>query len=147
MFSIGFTEESLIKLEPTEAGGRIGLLVLGGHEERFIVHFSVWSEQQYINHWKSAVARALVRKPAALVTDMRTPARSSHLIWWPMWRTNSEVVFHNQLLFFDQHGIEGSQVDVERLYGVIGERLSHNDDGIAVSEWIVPVSEVETFLA
>jgi contact-dependent growth inhibition (CDI) system CdiI-like immunity protein len=56
-------------------------------------------------------------------------------------------VFHNQLFFFEEHGIEGSQIDVERLYGVVGERSSHNDDGKAISEWIVPVSDVETFLA
>lgn len=147
MFWVGFTDEPLIELEPTEADGRIGLLVLGKHEERFPVHLSIWSEQQYVDHWKSALVRALDEKPSALITDMATPAQSSHLIWWPMWRIKSEVVFHNQLLFFKQHGIEESQTDVERLYGVIGERMSHNNDGTALSEWIVPVSEVQTSLA
>lgn len=147
MFLIGFTEESLIKLEPTEADGRVGLLVLGSHEEGFPVHFSVWSEQQYIDHWKSALVRSLEGKPSALVTDMATPAQSSHLIWWPMWRTDRELVFHNQLFFFGQHGIEGSQIDVESLYEVIGERMTHDDEGVPLSEWSVPISDVRTFLA
>jgi hypothetical protein len=87
MFWVGFTDEPLIKLEPTEADGRVGLLVLGSHEERFPVHFSVWSEQQYVGHWKRALVHALDGKPSALITDMATPAQSSHLIWWPMWKT------------------------------------------------------------
>lgn len=81
------------------------------------------------------------------MTDMWTPAQSDHLIWWPMWRTHREVVFHNQLVFFGQHRIKGSQVDVESLYGVIGERLTHTDEEVPLSEWSVPVSDVETFLA
>jgi len=63
-----------------------------------------------------------------------------------MWRANGEVVFHNQLLFFEQHGIEGPQVDIERLYGVIGARRSHTDEGTPLSEWAVPASDVITFL-
>jgi CdiI N-terminal domain len=147
MFWVGFTDEPLIKLEPTETDGRIGLLVLGRHEERFPVQLSVWCEQQYVGHWRSALVRALDGQPSALITDMATPAQSSHLIWWPMWRIKSEVVFHNQLLFFKQHGIEESPIDSEHLYGVIGRRMSHNDEGIALSEWSVSVSDVETFLA
>jgi hypothetical protein len=64
-----------------------------------------------------------------------------------MWRIGSKVVFHNQLLFFEKNGIHGSQVDIDSLYGFIGKRVLHNDDGIPLSEWTVSVSDVERFLA
>jgi len=63
-----------------------------------------------------------------------------------MWKIDSEVVFHNQLLFFEQHKVEGSHIDIERLYGVIGERQRHNSDGTPLSEWAVPAAEIEMFL-
>jgi hypothetical protein len=63
-----------------------------------------------------------------------------------MWRVNAEVVFHNQLLFFEQHKIQESNVDIVRLYGVIGERHSHDEEGAPLSEWTISVSDVEVFL-
>ena len=81
-----------------------------------------------------------------LITDMQTPIQSGHLVWWPMWRVNSEIVFHNQLFFFAKHRVEGSYIDVKRLYEFIGNRFPHNDEGTPVSEWTVPVSEVKRFI-
>jgi hypothetical protein len=146
MFRIEFTDELLARMDPDEEG-RVGLLVLGKHEERFAAHMWTWSEQQYADHWKSALVRALEGRPSALVTDMRTPSQSSHLVWWPMWKIESELVFHNQLLFFEQHKVQGSHLDIDCLYNLVGARVSHNDEGTPLSEWIVPVSEVKAFLA
>jgi CdiI N-terminal domain len=145
MFRIGFTSEPLAKMDPNE-DGCVGLLVLGEHEERFATHFGTWSEQQYVNQWRSALNRALDGKPAALITDMQTPAQSSHLVWWPMWRINEGVVFHNQLFFFAKHKVQGTRVDLELLYGFIRERRSRNDKGTPLSEWTVPVSDIEKFV-
>jgi hypothetical protein len=145
MFSIEFTEEPLMRVD-LEKNERVGLLALGHHEERFVVHIGPWSTRQYVVHWRSALIRALKGQPSALVTDMQTPIQSSHLVWWPMWRVNSEIVFHNQLFFFAKHRIEGSHIDVKRLYECIGNRFPHNDEGTPVSEWNVPVSEVKRFI-
>jgi len=56
-------------------------------------------------------------------------------------------VFHNQLLFFAAHKIQGPALDIESLYSFVGERQSHDVDGTPISEWTVPVSDVEIFLA
>ena len=146
MFWIGFTDEPLIKLEPHEDEGKVGLLVLGQDRERFVVHTRIWSELEYLDHWRAALIRALDGKEAALITDMRTPTESSHLIWWPMWRVNNEVVIHNQLLSFEEHKIQETHIDVGRLHRFIGEYHSHDKEGTPLSEWTVSVSEVEVFL-
>jgi hypothetical protein len=145
MFSIRFADEPLMQAE-LDKGERVGLIVLGRQEERFAVHMGPWSKRNYIVHWSSALSRVLRGKPSALITDMRTPVQSSHLVWWPMWRINSEIVFHNQLLFFADHKVQGSRVDVKGLYEFIGNRVPHNNEGAAVSEWVVRVSDVERFL-
>ncbi|HEY8671594.1 MAG TPA: hypothetical protein VIL63_12180 [Terriglobales bacterium] len=145
MFWIGFTDEQFLEAEPGEEG-RVGLLVLGNHKERFVVHFWTWSEEQYVAHWRKALQRAMNGQPSALVTDMATPAQSSHLVWWPMWKTNSELVLHNQLLFFAKYKVAGTNISLDHLYDLIGEQKSHNDEGIPLSEWRVAVSDVEAFL-
>jgi hypothetical protein len=145
MFSIGFAEETLTDAEPGETA-RIGVLRLGSYEERFIAHLNEWHEQDYVEHWRRALARALAGRPAALVTDMLTPAQSTHLVWWPLWKIGDDLAFHNQLLFFEMHDITGSGINVEELFGLVGEHFTNNDDGEPVSEWRVPVAEVAAFL-
>src|SRR5690349_2307623 len=103
MFSIGFTNEMWSPVEPGEVG-RVGLLRLGTVEERFVSHFQTWSERDYSEHWRHALLRCLNGDPSALVTDMQTPTQSSHLVWWPVWKLGRELVFHNQLFFFADHG-------------------------------------------
>jgi len=144
MFSIGFINDHLIEVDLVEEC--VGLIALGSCEERFIAHMLNWSEQEYSHHWKRALVRALASEPSALVTDMLAPTQSSHLVWWPMWRIHKEVVFHNQLLFFGKHKIEGPLIDPEQIYGLIGNYAARNDEGTPLSEWRVPVRDVETFL-
>ncbi len=144
MFWIGFTTEKPPYELPEEV--RTGLLMLGEHEETFVAHTDTWSEERYIEHWKLALGRVLDGRSSALVTDMRTPAQSSHLVWWPVWKADNKLVFHNQLLFFAKHNVEGEKIDIERLYELVGTHSSLNGEGLPVSEWQVAVEDVEKFL-
>jgi hypothetical protein len=72
MFSIGFIDEPFEEAEPGEKG-RVGLLVLGEHEERFIAHTLNWSEREYVHHWTVFLKRALEIGRSALITDLLTP--------------------------------------------------------------------------
>jgi CdiI N-terminal domain len=145
MFSIGFIDERFKEAEPGEKG-RVGLLVLGQHEERFIAHTLNWSESEYVHHWTVALKRALETGRSALITDLLTPSQSSHLVWWPVWKINDELVFHNQLLFFEEYNLKGSGFDVEGLYSLVSEHASYNTEGDLISEWRVPLGEVQRFL-
>jgi hypothetical protein len=144
MFSIAFTQEPLIDAEPGE-NGRVGLLNFGGVEERFVAHLGTWSEREYSEHWRAALVRTLNSEPSALITDMQTPQESSHLVWWPMWKVGNDIVFHNQIFFFSKHGLE-EMPDLEKLFKFVEPRQTHNSKGMAVSEWLVPVSEIRRFL-
>jgi hypothetical protein len=159
VFSIGFTDEPLTRVDPKEKG-RVGLLVLGDHKERFVVHMAIWSKGDYVFQWKRALKRVLSGEQSALITDMHTPNTSNHLIWWPMWKLGGDVLFHNQLLFFKKHeirwsknperhgryGVRPSPVDVDGLYKFVGHRETLSDDGRPLSEWKVAVGEIRDFL-
>jgi len=123
------------------------MLMLGHHEESFIAHTWTWCSQQYLEHWRQGLTRALGGQPSALITDMRTPAQSSHLVWWPVWKLGRELVFQNQALFFAKQNVAGAHIDVEHLYSLIGRHTSLNNEGIPISEWVAPISDVEGFLA
>lgn len=146
MFWIGFTQNQPLELGPKERGCT-GLIVLGTHEEHFVAHTWEWSQEDYLNQWRDGLSRALDGKHSALITDMKTPIQSSHLVWWPLWRVDHHIVFQNQLLFFAKHQLTGPRIEVELLYRLIGEHTSFNADGVPVSEWQIPVSDVERFLA
>jgi contact-dependent growth inhibition (CDI) system CdiI-like immunity protein len=140
-----WTHLPLQKVEPQEEG-RVGLLVLGKHKERFVVHFQTWTSEQYKRQWRSALIRGLQSLSSALITDMRVSAQSSHLVCWPFWRIGRELLFHNQLLFFGQNNLRGGNLDIDHLYAVVGEHSRLSQNGAPISEWTVPVSDVEHFL-
>jgi hypothetical protein len=159
VFWIGFSDEPLVKMDPREKG-KVGLLVLGDHKERFVVHLDTWTKGNYVDQWKRALKRVLNGEESALITDMHTPATSNHLVWWPMWKLGSEIVFHNQLLFFKKYKIFQDEIpqrqkrhtkvlstaNVEPLYKLIGQREYLSEDGMPLSEWRVPVNEIREFL-
>lgn len=145
MFWIGFTKEPLREARHGEEG-LLGLLMLGSHEERFVTHTWTWSQERYVSEWRRALTQALAGKASALITDMRTPAQSSHLIWWPMWRIGNELVFQNQLFFFAKHKLKSTHIDVEHLYDLVGNHKPVNHDGVQVSEWRVAAEDVKSFL-
>lgn len=138
------------------------MLVLGDYKERFVVHMDIWSKGDCVFQWKRGLNRVLSGERSALITDMHTPITSNHLVWWPMWKLGNEVVFHNQLLFFEKHEklwcerlkrhkrnkhrIGLSPVDVDSLYKFVGEYESTSHDGRPLSEWRVPVQEIRNFL-
>lgn len=145
MFVIKFIDELFVEAEVGEKG-RMGLLRLNEHVERFVAHTVNWSELEYAEHWISALLRVLEGKPSALITDMLFPSESSHLVWWPMWRVGDELVFQNQLLFFKQHGIKGAILNADQLYELIGVHRSYDGDNNRLSEWRVAVADVQEFI-
>jgi hypothetical protein len=60
-----------------------------------------------------------------------------------MYREESKVFFQNCLLFLDELG-RPSQL--EDLVAKLAERETVNEDGREISEWSVPVSDLEVFI-
>jgi len=61
-----------------------------------------------------------------------------------MWRVGKVIVFTERLV--PGEAIHASNI-AERFYRAVGERRSQSEDGEQISEWLVPFSEVLSFLA
>ena len=141
MFYIGFKSGPRVD----EEGWRhaLGGLELGSESDSFAADLSVWSPREYEAQWRQGVARlAAGEQSSALITSYAGPEATFHSMW-PMWRVGDEVVFH-------EHLVPGEAITAPDIIGgfyrAVGERGSDSADG-PVSEWIVPFSDVLTFLA
>jgi len=142
-FEIAFGGESVPDLEPGEVA-ILGTISLGLHRESFVADLSFWSRGQYEMQWLQALQTILSREDrTALITSMHDPANAKFIEWWPMWKEGSEIILHNQLLLLDSLG---EPFDSSHPGRFIGDRISTNEEGQAISEWRIQVYAVREFL-
>jgi hypothetical protein len=122
----------------------IGGIELGSDSDGFASDLSSWSQRDYEAQWREGIARLAAGEcSSALVTSYAGPGTAFHSMW-PMWRLGSAVVFTERLVPGDaihEPDIAGS------FYRSVGERRSHTEDDEPISEWLVPFSDVLSFLA
>lgn len=120
-----------------------GLLVLGVGRETFLASLFQWRAQDYERQWAQAIAALLKgKKKAALITTYGSPEVATHLEWWPMYLVGNTVYFQNQLLFYHQLP---RRFSIESSFSFLGDRNTVNEEGKKISEWRVPLTEVEAF--
>jgi hypothetical protein len=143
-FSIVFEDEPLCYPydDPAEPAAS-GLLTLGATRQGFMASLYQWSVDDYQRQWKQAII-ALLRSgdKAALVTTYGSPEVATHLEWWPMYLVGQTVYFQDHFLFYDQLPRSFS---MEVAFSFLCERETVNEEGRQISEWEVPLAEVEAF--
>jgi hypothetical protein len=142
-FSICFLDEPLY-LEDGAAPAAHGLLSIGNFREAFYSSLAHWSQEQYRKQWCEAIL-AIVNgaTKSALIVDFPTPDTASHLEWWPIYRVNDTCYLQDHLLFFDQL-TEPFSPDLP--IGSLKDRETVSENGDPISEWSVPLSELDQFL-
>jgi len=145
-FSISFIEDKIsFPYDDPQTAAAIGMLVLGDHQERFRSSLSDWSKMQYVSQWESALNLILtnVDSKAALITTYGNPRFSTHLEWWPMYRSGDSVYVQNHLLFYEDLP---APFDVSVPFRSLKEREIFNEEGRCISEWKVGLSAVRSFI-
>jgi hypothetical protein len=142
MFYIGF------KTGPrTDSEGwrhAIGGIELGSDSDGFVADLSVWSPREYEAQWREGVARlAAGESSSALVTSYSGAGAAFHFMR-PMWRVATDVVFSETLV--PGEAISDTNI-ADAFYRAVGERGAPREDGEPISERIVPLAEVLSFLA
>jgi hypothetical protein len=143
-FSIGFLDEptSYPYDDPATPQAR-GVLILGEADEYFGSSLYQWSKKDYEAQWRQAVKVLLDGKDrAALITEYVGPEAATHLEWWPMYVVGNEVFIQNHLLFYDQLA---EPFWIEKQFSFLCDRTVTNEEGKKISEWVVPMPEVEEF--
>jgi hypothetical protein len=143
MFDICLTDEVVDELDHN-VKAVYGKIQIGDFSETWVASLVSWDRTQYERHWAFAIHRILEgQKRSALITSFVQPPLSRYLVWWPMFRDNETVYIHQQLLFFDQLAQPFSAEDP---WASIGERVHLSPDGSNISEWTLPIKDMEGYL-
>jgi hypothetical protein len=133
------------RLPEWELDGYLGKLELGRDMEEFVASATLWTADEYRKQWQFALSEVLeLHRPAALLTSVDDPGRSSMLHWWPMYPEGDVVHFQNGILFFDQLHEPFKLSESSRF---VPPRRKRTDDGCPISEWAVMATALESFMS
>ena len=130
MFDISLTDEAVLESAVNAVYGKI---VIGDYAETFIASLVCWSPEDYADHWARALRHiAEGHDCSALITNYVPPALGSYLVWWPIYRRESLVYIHNQMLFYERlkHRFEPS-----RPWDFVPPLRRTDGEGRRISEW------------
>jgi hypothetical protein len=117
-----------------------GEFLLCGCKEEFALPVSYWSRYDYFKNWKRMVADGLGSQAnSAIVTSMRDPRYMNFINLWAFYYGGENVYVQNKILFMDE--IEG-RFNPNRMNSYLGERITLNEDGVRISEWVVKLDDV-----
>ena len=116
----------------------------GEFNENFVSSLYEWNKKAYESQWLQSLGRFLNGdKKAVLITWYVNPKESSNLQWWALYRGEAETVHvQNHLPLYDNFDREFS---VAEATSFLRSRMTENEDGNAISEWDVPLGEVQLF--
>lgn len=120
-----------------------GRITIGRFDEIFESSLSFWNQNDYEKQWKHGLSQLLSHKTkSCLVTSMYDPATANFIEIWPLYYTETEVLVHHNLLFFDNMI---GKFDPNYPYLHVPDRTIINEDGHKISEWSVSLNAVQIF--
>ena len=140
-FFIGFIEDEFSQTNAEEF--LRGVISLGPVDEEFLAPLTYWKTLDYERQWRQGLLRILSgSESSCLITAMYDPSCANFITWWPLYRLGDLMVVQNQILFLDRL-TDG--FDECNPYRHVGTRQSVSDEGSAISEWTVPLMDVQRF--
>jgi hypothetical protein len=141
-FDISFTNESWIDEGTPFRGLR---LTLQDHHEGDQANLTHWSAENYERQWLYELNEIVnSRSKGALITSIQDPIHAFQVFVWTMWKDNDQIRFQNRILFM-LSGIQN--FDPVHVCDHIGEYKSHDEEGQRLSEWVVPLTAIQDFIA
>lgn len=144
MFSIGFTDEPLeYPYDDTSIPAAPGRLVLGESAEEFLANLSAWAKSDYESHWRRELKTLLEGNPKVALVASYYGNPASNMEIWRVYRDGELVHFQNQILWYSTLP---SGFEVLKLSQYIQDRAVATQEGDRISEWDVPIRDIELFL-
>jgi hypothetical protein len=144
-FAIRFKDEpnQYLDDDPTVPSA-IGRIVAGDLEEEFVSSLYEWKKEDYQSQWLHSIERFLGGDgKAVLITWYVNPKESSNLQWYALYRGEADTVHvQNHLPWYSNFDREFSAAEASSF---LQDRLTVNEDGIALSEWNLSLLEVKEF--
>lgn len=141
-FSIHFIRDKATDITPGEKA-KYGRITLGNYTERFFVSLEYWSVTDYRRHWYEAINRIVkCSRVSSLITSMDNPTTAKYIEWRPMYRIRDNLYIQDHLLFLKTLR---TPFDEKNAFKSVPPRKTVNEEGEPISEWSVPLSDVEKF--
>lgn len=121
-------------------------IVLEGDREGGRLITTFWDCGEYEHQWREALKALSQRRvqSCVLITDIQPPAESYGVMYWAVFRDDSDVFLQERFLRMDPYRIVGRPEDVEAR---IPPRIQSRDVADPpVSEWRVRFSSVCAFV-
>jgi len=141
MFDLAFLPERPLHVDEEGWRGRWGLSVLGDFEETFIAPIEWWQPGDYERQWILGARRLLDGAGASAF------AVEAGRLWWTAWRDGAEVVIQQRLLLAEEMAPAWTARADAIPYELVGQRVTHTEEGDAVSEWRVALLDIQNFEA
>jgi len=140
-FSIAFLPNQGVSLH----GGLYGRLQLGDDSEQFLASVELWHAADYERQWVEALLRICSSHDvSALITSIRDPRASSGVAWWPLYRFGNRIYVQNAMTFFKHMD---APFDFADPYRSVPPRITQNEEGELISEWVISLDDARHFLS
>lgn len=87
--------------------------------------------------------KTLRREDTCLITSLYDPQKANFIVWWLLYNRKDEVIIRNHLLFLNTLS---QSFTPDNPYPFIPQYEDESEEGDKISEWIVPIKDVEMFL-
>lgn len=139
MFGI-FPEKEAIDVE----GERVlpAAIIIDEFSEMMHIPLSYWNIEDYKKSWLKSLDEALAgKKHAVLVVSMYEPERANFIFTWVLYFHGDKVYVQNKVLFLDEY----PDFTLDKVNDFIEPRITHNEDGMKISEWNTDINSVLGF--
>jgi hypothetical protein len=124
---------------PADASSARGQITLSDHIERFESELTFWSRAAYERSWDLALRHlAAGADRTVFVTSYNGPDAGHHFAW-VLWRIGDYAIFQEQLYLV---GDMDPELDPVSPWHSAPERKPFSEEGLRISEWRVPLTEV-----
>ncbi|WP_338457883.1 hypothetical protein [Pantoea sp. Nvir] len=117
-------------------------IIIDEFSEVINIPLSYWDIEDYKDSWLKSLEEGLAnKKHAALVVSMYEPEDANFIFTWVLYFSGEEVIVQNKVLFLDEY----PGFTVNRINDFIEPHITHNEDGMKISEWSTDLKSVLTF--
>lgn len=118
------------------------LIIIDEFSEMMNIPLTYWSIKDYKKSWLRSLEEGLAsKKHATLAVSMYEPENTNFLFTWVLYFYDDKVFVQNKVLFLDEY----PDFTVDKINDFIELCITHNEDGMKISEWSTDLKSVLVF--